>query len=272
MGKVKAWGISIRKIFIQLFLAGMLFFLPFILFSHAEQKNKFPGMVLVPAGEFMMGSGQGLSDEKPPHKVFLDAYFMDAYEITNARFKKCVDAGACKKPFVVKYYEKPEYAAHPVVYVDWFMADAYCKWRGGRLPTEAEWEKAARGNEKSKFPWGDMWCENCANWYESGKKDGYSMTAPVGSFKKDKSSYGVYDMTGNVSEWVSDWYDENYYKVSPYKNPEGPETCKYKTARGGSWWDALVKDGRGTHRISNVPSAAMIDLGFRCAVAAMPRG
>ncbi len=163
-------------------------------------------MNLVPAGTFTMGSDNGDPDEKPVHEVYLDDYYMDIYEVTNAEYKTCVDDGICKLPSSTDKYRDSKYAEHPVVYEDWNMAQNYCEWRGARLPTEAEWEKAASGTVGRTYPWGeDISCDK-ANLYGC-KFD----TDPVGSYASGKSPYGIQDMAGNVLEWVS-----SLYKPYPY--------------------------------------------------------
>jgi len=236
--------------------------------ARLEKEVAPPGeMVLIPAGEFTMGSDEGENDEKPIHKVYLDAYYIDKYEVTNAQYKECVKAGKCKKPYDTAWYDNQNYSNHPVVYVDWYMADTYCEWAGKRLPTEAEWEKAARGTDGRKYPWGNNWCETCCNWEEEGKKDGYRGTAPVGSYESGKSPYGVYDLSGNVWEWVADWYSGNYYQNSPYKNPTGPSSEAIRVMRGGSWNFSYPDYFRGAVRIWLDPDSWVNLIGFRCAVA-----
>ena len=256
--------------------------------------RKIPGMVYIPAGEFIMGSND-YDGEKPEHKVYLSAYYIDKYEVTNAEYKKCVSAGKCKKPHATRWYFNSKYANHPVVYVDWYQVKTYCKWKGKRLPTEAEWEKAARGTKERKYPWGDSWDKNKCNWWKGPKKQGMAMdweretrpssfldilfndlidiftagrgTLPVGSFLDGASPYGVQDMAGNVWEWVSDWYDENYYQSSPWGNPKGPDGGEDHVLRGGSW-DGLIPDYfRASARLRLNPDSRNVSLGFRCAAA-----
>ncbi|MEW5867933.1 MAG: bifunctional serine/threonine-protein kinase/formylglycine-generating enzyme family protein [Chloroflexota bacterium] len=220
------------------------------------------GMVLIPAGEFQMGSKNGGGDEKPVHTVYLDAYYIDVHEVTNARYAECVAAGECTQPGSGSNYGNAAYADHPVVNVDWNQARAYCQWRGGRLPTEAEWEKAARGGlEGMDYPWGDE-TPIC----EKGAKNGAQFsgcdgdTVPVGSFAPN--GYGLYDMAGNVWEWVQDWYLESFYGSSPRDNPTGPVSGEYRVVRGGGWGGsgALLSANRGW----SAPSSRSGNLGFRC--------
>ena len=228
-------------------------------------------MALIPAGEFQMGSETGSADERPVHTVSLDAFYMDIYEVTNARYTVCVQAGGCESPVDTKsythssYYGSSQYADYPVIYVTWEMANTYCTWRGARLPGEAEWEKAARGGLTGKaYPWGDdapvcqSGADNGANYDACSPDD----TMAVGSFAPN--GYGLYDMAGNVWEWVMDWYSETYYASSPDKNPTGPESGDYRVLRGGSW-DYLGPLLRPANRYRDTPDDRNNDVGFRCA-------
>jgi formylglycine-generating enzyme required for sulfatase activity len=239
-----------------------------------------PGMVFIPAGEFIMGDDSGGDDEKPERNVFLDAFCMDKYEVTNAQYKECVDAGACNPPARsssatrLSYYDNPEYDNYPVMWVTWDDAQAYCKWRGKRLPTEAEWEKAARGTDGRLWPWGNSepdgsklnLCDvNCAyDWKESHIDDGYKDTAPVGSFEAGKSPYGVYNMGGNIREWVADWYVPDYYSSAPDRNPPGPSSGIGKVLRGGSWRSNILV-ARSIYRLWYDSQVKDEYIGFRCA-------
>jgi formylglycine-generating enzyme required for sulfatase activity len=218
-------------------------------------------MVEIPAGEFTMGNDGGDEDEKPAHTVTLETFEMDMFEVTNADFAKFVEATG--------YQTEAEKAGeagwrayaegkdnHPVVKVSWNDADAYCRWAGKRLPTEAEWEKAAKGEEGFIYPWGNEWDPAKANTKESG----FRGTVAVGSFAEGASSYGVLDMAGNVWEWMADWYQP--YPNSAYKSDYFGE--KFKVTRGGGWFqeENLVTT---SNRSATDPSAANDDLGFRCA-------
>lgn len=203
----------------------------------ARGRDRAP-MVLVPAGEFTMGSETGGENEQPPHQVYLDAYWIDVYEVTNALYRKCVVAGNCRPPAHAAsatrsfYFGNPQFDNYPVTYVGWDEAKAYCEWAGKRLPTEAEWEKAARGIDARIYPWGNEWDGTKAN-VEWRVGD----TTPVGSYPAGASPYGAQDMAGNVWEWVSDWYDSTYYRRSPPRNPTGPSSGQYRALRGGGWID-----------------------------------
>ncbi|MEW5873507.1 MAG: SUMF1/EgtB/PvdO family nonheme iron enzyme [Chloroflexota bacterium] len=226
------------------------------------------GMVLIPAGEFQMGSESGSSDERPVHTVYLDAYSIDVYEVTNARYAECVAVGSCEPPTASKsltrssYYGSSQYADYPVIYVTWEMADAYCQWRGGRLPTEAEWEKVARGGlEGAQYPWGDEapTCERANYWGKVGGCIGD--TSRVGSYAPN--GYGLYDMAGNVWEWVQDWYSETFYGSSPRDNPMGSASGQYRVLRGGSWY-FNESDLRSAYRTGYGHGDGNLDGGFRC--------
>jgi formylglycine-generating enzyme required for sulfatase activity len=248
-----------------------------------------PGeMVLIPAGTFQMGcdpahnGGYGsvygcyYEEELPLHPVYLDAYRIDKYEVTNAQYAQCVAAGHCTAPWSnssgsrPSYYDSPTYAAYPVIHVDWNQAVAYCAWAGQRLPSEAEWEKAARGGSDTRaYPWGDG-VPNCtlANGYYSG---GYCVgdTSAVGSYPPGASPYSVMDMGGNVFEWVNDWYDGSYYSASPAGNPPGPAAGSYKVLRGGSWANVGYYT-RAFYRDRASPDFRIGFIGFRCVGGAAP--
>lgn len=192
-------------------------------------------MIKIPAGKFTMGSDERLPDEGPRHVVDLKAYWIDKYEVTNAQYKKFIDATGRRSPRHFRNRTYPEGKAdHPVTFVTWYDAHDYCEWAGKRLPTDQEWEKAARGTDGRMFPWGETFDINKANtpqrWEKLGKPGD---TSPVGSFEGGKSPYGLYDMSGNVWEWTSSWY-------LPYPGNTHPSENygeKYKVLKGGSWWD-----------------------------------
>jgi len=213
-------------------------------------------MVLVPDGKFTMGSDTGDTDEKPPHDVFLDAYYIDKYEVTNALYKVCVEAEICSQPANTNHYNNSQYAQHPVVYVDWNMTKEYCEWRDARLPTEAEWEKAARGTDGRTYPWGEGIDDTFAN-YSRNIGD----TTPVGNYPKGVSPYGAYDMAGNVWEWVADWY------VAYPGNTDSTDFygTTLRVLRGGSWYN-LNSYVRSAYRNDYYPAYTNIGfIGFRCA-------
>jgi formylglycine-generating enzyme required for sulfatase activity len=225
-------------------------------------------MVVVPEGAFTMGSPDsvGSADEHPQHTVTLSRYCMDRYEVTNAQYRACVDAGVCDPPASedsrtrVGYFTDPTYDQYPVMNVTWFMADAYCQWAGKQLPTEAQWEKAARGTDGRTYPWGDdtPTCD-LARFYDCLPRDTIAVnTLPLGA-----SPYGALHMAGNVDEWVSDWYDESYYIVSPSTDPAGPSNGERKVYRGGGSGTS-GSDINATARAHRPPDDTRENLGFRC--------
>ena len=219
-------------------------------------------MLYIPAGDFEMGSEDGDGDEEPIHTVYLDAYWMDETEVTNAMYAKCVSAGECDQPGG-SYYGDSSYTNHPVVHVDWNDAQNYCRWTGGQLPTEAEWEKAARGGlEGKKYPWSNEE-PSCQKSAENGAQfsDCSGETISVGSFSAN--GYGLFDLSGNVWEWVSDWYDSGYYASSPSNNPSGPSSGNSRVLRGGSWLGYNV-NLRSASRDRYGPTLASGIIGFRC--------
>jgi formylglycine-generating enzyme required for sulfatase activity/chitodextrinase len=231
--------------------------------------------ILIPAGSFQMGCDSSnpaemgcYSSEQPLHTVTLSAYSIDKYEVTNARYKACVDAGGCTAPAGgvnsytrSPYYGTSTYADYPVIYVDWHQASAFCAWAGKRLPTEAEWEKAARGSSDTRvYPWGDS-APDCTktNYNDSCVGD----TNRVGFYPSGASPYGVMDMAGNVWEWVNDWYQWDYYRVSPGVNPQGPATGSWRVRRGGSW-NGNDLSVRSAYRFDGNPVGWSYLFGFRC--------
>ena len=278
-------------------------------------------MVLIPAGEFWMGSNAGSYDEKPRHKVYLDAFYMDKYEVTNAQYRRFVQETGHREPEGWRLVEIKRYHSgyrkfkpwsddnlngddQPVVCVDWEDAKAYTEWAGKRLPTEAEWEKAARGGLMGKkYPWGNYdgrLIHDYVNWaispftrgrdgeynrrpvFAASGRDKWEYTAPVGSFPPN--GYGLYDMGGNVSEWCADWYDDGYYAKSPGRNPVGPHRSWFRRViqhgrhvqRGASWnmWHGPPPERLGTvigppwvsslRLAERKPYGRHKDLGFRC--------
>ena len=222
-------------------------------------------MVSIPAGEFTMGSQDGDVDERPAHKVQVNAFSMDVYEVTVGQYAEFLRSGEARAPLDWNTMNQSAYQKRPVSNVDWGDAAAYCKWAGKRLPTEAEWEKAARGMDGRLYPWGnDPPTPLHANYGKTGSHN-YEALAPVGSFEAGKSPYGVYDMAGNAWEWVSDWYDTDYYKNSPPQNPEGLPTGGFKVIRGGAW-NTSARTLRSADRYWDPPSFRSLYFpGFRCA-------
>lgn len=234
-----------------------------------------PGMVRIPAGDFLMGSDhvdtaqQGVEfgtskpwflDEHPQRTVSLPSYEIDRYEVTNGQFRGFVDATRTQPPPTWPEGRfAPEQTAWPVTGVTWFEADRYCRWAGKRLPTEAEWEKAARGTDGREFPWGDTFDEKNGN-------IGGTALAPVGSFPDGVSPYGVHDMAGNVSEWVADWY--RAYPGSTYTSDAFGE--RFKVVRNSSWGGSaghytVAHFYRAAYRFYHAPDQRFRDIGFRCA-------
>ena len=214
-------------------------------------------MALVPAGEFVMGSDD-YDNERPRHRVYLDAYYIDKLEVTNALFKRFTEA---TKRLAPDYWSNGNFngASQPVVGVTWHDANDYCQWAGKRLPTEAEWEKAARGTDGRKYPWGEHWDPSQANGEARLRK-----TATVGSYPGGVSPYGAHDMAGNTWEWVADWYDKDYYQRSPERNPGGPESGDTRVLRGGSWLSSPLAL-RAAYRVDGTLGYRDSHVGFRCA-------
>lgn len=219
-------------------------------------------MLYVPAGEFIMGSDQ----DPEPHQVYLDAFWIDKTEVTNALYSKCVGENACKPPIRLvsntrdSYYGNHEFDDYPVLQVNWFMAVEYCNWAGRNLPTEAQWEKAARGTDERMYPWGNEPPNHTLLNYTKEFRD----TTPVGTYPDGASPYGALDMAGNAWEWVADWGNATYYSASPVSNPLGPDTGTMRIVRGGTWnhgSDAV----RSAYRILGTPESGDYYTGFRCA-------
>jgi serine/threonine-protein kinase len=228
-------------------------------------------MLYVPEGNFLMGSSdsdtQADFDEKPQHTIYLNAFWIDQTEVTNAKYATCVQDEACQAPqdsgeYIVKgYYGSPQYDQYPVHNVTWNDAQIYCSWAGGSLPTEAEWEKAARGTDGRTFPWGEGVDCSRANYACDSYDDLYLKM--VASFESGISPYGAYDMAGNVYEWVLDWFSPDYYAQSPQINPTGPTSGKYRVHRGGgvNFFSNLI---RAANRDAESPDTRHNRIGFRC--------
>ncbi|WP_181416809.1 formylglycine-generating enzyme family protein [Nitrospira lenta] len=261
-------------------------------------------MVLIPAGEYRMGTAEGsdgLADEHPERLIYLHAFFLDRFEVTNQGYAAFVQSTGHRPPAnknpASTIWDGTIYpsaiANHPVVNVSWEDAAAYCQWSGKRLPTEAEWEKAARGTDGRRYPWGNDWSWKNANsasyWaghtieFQSGtdweafwikgdgariaKKQGINgevLTLPIGSFPDGASPYGIQDLAGNAAEWVQDWYDPNYYRSAPLSNPGGPERGAIKSMRGGSWLKPAISL-RTSDRDWGIMDSRPSGTGFRCA-------
>ena len=225
-----------------------------------------PGMVHVPAGDFLMGDDAGEEDERPAHRVLVDGFYLDRTEVTQEAYARCVAARACA---AAARYEDPTSPRHPVVGVSWHDAAAYCRFAGKRLPTEAEWEKAARGTDGRPYPWGsepDCRRANYGNFQGEGACEERNPGHPVavGSHPEGRSPYGADDLAGNVWEWVADWYDFDYYRRAPRQNPAGPPAGEGRSLRGGACCSMFVWP-RAANRLRFAPSYRDADIGFRCA-------
>lgn len=237
--------------------------------TSAPLNPEYDTMVLVPAGRFLMGNEQGQNSEKPVRPIYLNAYWIDKYEVPMAQFYAFIAATGHRAPRLAGYlalasvdlatFVEP---AKPVVGVSWEDARAYCQWEGKLLPTEAEWEKAAKGQWQRLWPWGNKPDPQFANL--DGAEDHFQGTAPVDSFQSGRSPYGVFNMTGNAMEWVNDWYGERYYAVMPPQNPPGPSIGDEKVIRGGSWHDSL-RYAQTSSRFKMFPEYRDATIGFRCA-------
>ena len=244
--------------------------------------------VYVPAGEFIMGSddaeakrtieGGRAYPEIPVNNVYLDGYWIDKFEVSNGQYALCVEDGVCMPPYLsssetrLHYYDDPVYSNYPVIWVNWYMAKTYCDWAGRRLPTEAEWEKAARGTDGRKYPWGNEplsgeranFCDiNCLRTIANPNfNDGYADTAPVGSYPAGASPYGVMDMSGNVWEWLGTLIMP--YPYDPYDGRENLDVNGERSWRGGPWSNGFWWM-RSSVRYRSIPSYWQVNLGFRCA-------
>jgi formylglycine-generating enzyme required for sulfatase activity len=247
-------------------------------------------MVEVPKGPFTMGfvidndQSLGDTDEEPVHEVILDTFWIDKYEVTSAKFAQFLnahleDATRYLEPGSAvtieikngRYQPRSGLESLPANRVSWYGADAYCRWVGKRLPTEAQWEKAARGTDRRMFPWGNEWPTNDrVTFRRKFAQKGFSVMEPVDALPAGKSPYGAHHMAGNVWEWVADWYDSDYYEESPKENPQGPESGISKTLRGGNWYYKAYYM-RTTYRFNERPGVFKVWQGFRCAVSEDPK-
>jgi len=219
------------------------------------------GQIYIPAGEFTMGSNSGANAKSTQeHKVYLDSYWINQIEVTNAMYALCYKAGKCRHTaHYDRYFDDPAYADYPVHYINWYDAKTFCTWEGGRLPTEAEWEKAARGIQDLRYPWGDIPPDNSLlnfNGFFQGPKSAYDYLTGI-------SPYGLLNMAGNLQEWVADWYSADYYSNSPYKDPPGPTTGDLKVLRGGGYWDNAT-EVQTFYRFKHDPASAGEHRGIRC--------
>jgi len=252
----------------------------------ASERAKLPAhdeMVRMPAGSFIMGSDRKVDrnayqPEFPQRKVYLDTYEIDKFEVTTVQYLRFVLA-TDRPPLLDWQYDGGNFqesmASHPVMHVTWYDAEAYCRWVGKRLPTSAEWEKAARGEDGRIYPWGNQPAGlSRANFGRTGLSGPvrdrperlllYPPIISVDKYENSVSPYGVYQMSGNVAEWTADWYDPNYYKTAPDRNPKGPERGTQKAFRGGGWIDS-TPSVRPAQRNGADPNTKMNWLGFRCA-------
>ena len=235
--------------------------------SAANEEPLPEEMVVIPSGPFVRGTTNGGFDEQPQRTIALETFSIDRYEVTNHQYQQFVLATGHRKAGPPSRYAKSiskmRGPNQPVVYVSWDDANEYCRWKGKRLPTEAEWEKAMRGTDARLWPWGNQEKPNGANW--ARVQDGHEVSARVGSFSTDKSPYGVMDGAGNVMEWVADWYQEAYYKEAPDKDPPSPEFGTFRVMRGGGY-TTTGGDIRITSRSKMVPDFRDETIGFRCAI------
>jgi len=257
-------------------------------------------MASIPEGTFEMGEKEGVGyqecqkyyddcekswfeGESPMHEVYLDEYAIDVYEVTNKLYAEFLNANGNKIEGGVTWMDASSddthiyqsgnewivesgYSDHPMIEVSWYGARAYCEWRGGRLPSEAEWEKAARGTTMHAYPWGDS-APKCtlANYYTGDGDFCLGSTAPVGSYPSGASLYGVLDMAGNVAEWVNDWYSSSYYSNSFSSNPLGESTGSCRVLRGGSWYSHVNYLRVASRYYFEYPFGSNAGIGFRCA-------
>ena len=252
--------------------------------TYIIKDNINKNMVLIPEGPFTMGfaieneNNWGDMDEEPVHKVNLSAYWIDKYEVTSSSFSKFLNENKKEAdqfieitPAVTVKLEKDVYKPRkslenfPVNRVSWFGADAYCRWKGKRLPTEAEWEKAARGTDGRIFPWGNEFPDNSrATYRRKFKEKGFQVMEPVDGMINGISPYGIHHMAGNVWEWVSDWFDAAIYQDDNRVDPKGPESGISKVLRGGNWYYKAYYM-RTTYRFNEKPDVFKVWQGFRCA-------
>ena len=231
-----------------------------------------PPMVSIPEGDFLMGANgtDALEDEKPQHRVWLDWYQIDTYEVTTGQYAAFLVQEKVSPPWQWESVDPAQHHDRPVIGASWFDAEAYCRWRGARLPTEAEWEKAARGSDGRLFPWGHRTPTDEEANFGLGARFSYSQVlAPVQGYSSGRSRSWLHLMAGNVGEWVVYWYGANYYETSASKNPAGPERGTFRVVRGGSWSD-LPKYLLTYGRSKLPPETRNSYTGFRCARTVLP--
>ena len=269
-----------KKISIHKIILGLLVLLPVHFTASGNNSQLFEEMVLIPGGTFEMGRPDGKPgyDNFPVHLVKIDSFYMDKYEVTVGQFNQFLkETGYDYYRSLWQRFVVSPTNVHPIVNVDWYAASAFAKWAGKRLPNEAEWEYAARGGlQGARYPWGNIITKNFANFHKywkgdkeynnstmTGKDTWKYSTAPVGSF--EPNGYGLYDMAGNVAEWCQDWYQHDYYNVSPDENPKGPKRGERKVTRGGHWY-SWHKGLRVYNRGDNPPDVRWWQdvQGFRC--------
>jgi sulfatase modifying factor 1 len=235
-----------------------------------ENRRDTP-MVLIPGGEFAMGSDRGQEDEQPVHRVLVKAFYLDAHEVTVSGYAEFLNSQKPDPPFKWNEAMTGAHENKPVIGVNWYDARDYCRWVRKRLPTEAEWEMAARGNEGRIYPWGSIHPTKAHANAGQSKWRGYDTLTDVGRYEPGRTPNGVYDLAGNLWEWVADWYDPTYYQYSPSDNPTGPSAGPLRALRGGAW-NNDSKTIRSTNRAGYAPDSRRNDVGFRCARDAKSNG
>jgi formylglycine-generating enzyme required for sulfatase activity len=223
------------------------------------------GMALISAGEFLMGMEDGLPDARPLHRLYLSSFWIDHQSVNNGQYRACLEGGGCLPPKVRDYFDDPQQSQRPVTNVTWTQARGYCHWVGKRLPTEAEWEKAARGIDGRRYPWGNS--DEVIHRNRLNTNDGKASANgvdPVVTPTTAPSPYGVSGMIGVVSEWVKDWYAEDFYRISPLRDPQGPLRGTFRVLRGGSWMERPIELRTG-YRAWDEMTYWGPTLGFRCA-------
>ncbi|MFL2914876.1 MAG: formylglycine-generating enzyme family protein [Nitrospinia bacterium] len=241
--------------------------------SSQVEATPYSEMASIPAGEFVMGSSdkKAKSNENPSHLVYLDSFYIDKFEVSFKEFEEYLAANPKQYPTITGWVDRkarPDMLNKPVFGFQWKRCKKYCEWKGKRLPTEAEWERAAKGLEGRNYPWGNEPPDDKrANFGNCCFIQKGSVLSPVDNFDNGKSPEGVYNLGGNVAEWVHDWYDKKYYEKSPYKNPKGPVKGKHHVIRGGAW-NSLPVYLRSTSRYGDSDAKDYYGIGCRCAKSA----